>query len=98
MAINAARRWAGSLTKLQSGSSSLAGTTIPLRSCPPAITAIMEDSRPWVRLTAAVHTLAWDPDRAVGVPKDIASKPGLTRVFAAVVLDEFRAGRLSLDW
>jgi hypothetical protein len=66
-----------------------------------AISELMDDDSvsTGVRLTAASHSLGWEPERAVRVLEAIESEgPGLYRVTAKYTLKSFREGSLNMDW
>jgi hypothetical protein len=58
----------------------------------------MDDASLGVRLSAAAHSLGWDPQRASGVLEEIASGAGLHSVTAKYTLKAFREGKLNQDW
>jgi len=62
------------------------------------IAALMGDSRTGVRLTAAVHSLAWQPREALAILREIALAHGLDALEAQQVLKQYEAGTLNLDW
>jgi hypothetical protein len=51
-----------------------------------------------VRLTAATHSLAWDPERAITVLETIERASSLHAVTAKWTLRSYREGTLNLDW
>ena len=65
------------------------------------ISALRTDPNPHVRGSAAAHSLLWDPDTALEVldalEKDDSAPPDV-RVSAHYTAEEWRAGRLNLDW
>jgi uncharacterized protein DUF2019 len=64
-----------------------------------AIIAFLDDDNVAVRLMAATHCLAWEPDRARIILEAIERDgPGLYRTDAKYTLKAFREGRLNLDW
>lgn len=63
-----------------------------------AISALMDDGNPGVRLWAAAHSLFWKPDRARAVLKRLAAEGGLLGFTAEMTLREFDAGRLTFDY
>ncbi|WP_168186193.1 DUF2019 domain-containing protein [Agromyces badenianii] len=63
-----------------------------------AISGLMNDDVDAVRLTAAVHTLQWDPVAAEHVLEDIEAGPGIVGFNAKWTLREYRDGKLDLDW
>lgn len=63
-----------------------------------AISRLMADSDPYVRLWAASHSLFWKPDDARKVLEQIAACGGLLGFDAEMVLKEFDAGRLTFDY
>ncbi|AWB95813.1 hypothetical protein DCE93_09180 [Agromyces badenianii] len=63
-----------------------------------AISGLMDDDVDAVRLTAAVHTLQWDPVAAEHVLEDIEAGPGIVGFNAKWALRRYRAGKLNLDW
>ena len=63
-----------------------------------AISRLMTDPEPAVRLLAATHSLAWRGDEAVAVLEEIERGGGLTGTTAKYTLKGYRAGSLNLDW
>ena len=51
-----------------------------------------------VRLIAATHVLAFDPDAAVRVLEELEVGSGLHALSAKYTLLSYRAGKLDLDW
>jgi hypothetical protein len=65
------------------------------RSC---ITRLMNHESEAVRLLAATHSLAWEPDTATAVLEAIEHGDGPKSVDAKWTLRSYRTGRLNLDW
>ena len=66
-----------------------------------AISQLMNDPTmpAGVRLTAAAHSLGWEPETAIQVLESIERDgPGLRRVDAEHTLKAFREGTLNMDW
>ena len=64
-----------------------------------AITAMMKDANPGVRVSAASHSLAWAAGPAMAALEEMEKTgPGLYRVTAKYTLKAFREGKLNLDW
>jgi hypothetical protein len=63
-----------------------------------AIEGFLEDEEVDVRLTAAAHTLAWDPERAQAVLEEIAAGDSNHAFEAGMTLKEFRVGRLDPNY
>jgi hypothetical protein len=63
-----------------------------------AITHLLDDPVTAVRLAAATHSLAWEPERAESVLQEIEHGPGLHAVTAKWTLGSYRSGKLDLDW
>ncbi len=63
------------------------------------IAALMTDENIGVRISAASHSLAWEPEKATRVLEAIEKDgPGLYRTSARYTLKSFREGKLNLDW
>ncbi len=64
------------------------------------ISRLMSHESESVRLAAATHSLAWDPERATAVLEAMQRTPGtsLYAVDAKWTLRSFRNGTLNLDW
>jgi hypothetical protein len=63
------------------------------------ISALMTSENVGVRVSAASHSLGWDPEHAVEVLEQIERDgPGLYRTTAKYTLKSFREGRLNMDW
>jgi hypothetical protein len=62
-----------------------------------AISSLLEDPEPAVRLISATHSLPWDSERATAVLEELEQQPGLHAVSAKWTLREYRRGRLNLD-
>jgi Domain of unknown function (DUF2019) len=62
------------------------------------ITDLLGDPEESVRLLAATHSLAWQPDEAAAVLEHLAERPGLYSLDAKYTLKSFREGKLNLDW
>jgi hypothetical protein len=63
------------------------------------ISRLMGHESESVRLVAATHSLAWDPERATAVLETIERESGtLYAVDAKWTLRSFRKGTLDLDW
>jgi len=63
-----------------------------------AITGLLDDPVPAVRLAAATHSLAWRPERAETVLEELERVDSLHAVTAKWTLRSWRAGKLDLDW
>ena len=64
-----------------------------------AIAGLLDDPVTAVRLSAATHSLAWQPVEAQSVLEEIERQPsGLYAVDAKWTLRSFRQGKLNLDW
>jgi hypothetical protein len=64
-----------------------------------AITALMSDDDPFVRLSAASHSLRWSEGEARRVLEDLQThEPSMAGFSADYVLREHDAGRLSFDF
>jgi hypothetical protein len=61
------------------------------------ITDLVSSGDTGVRLMAATHVLAFDPDAGVAALEAIEAGPGLHAVSAKYTLRSFRAGTLDLD-
>jgi hypothetical protein len=65
------------------------------------ITALMNDSNPYVASTAAVHSLLWAPELAAAALETFEASettPWQVQISANYALKEWRAGTLNLDW
>jgi hypothetical protein len=62
-----------------------------------AIIGLLDDPIAAVRLSAATHALAWDPDRAQRVLEEVEKEPSLHGFTAKWTLRSYRAGKLDLD-
>lgn len=63
-----------------------------------AITSLLDDPITAVRLSAASHSLAWEPVRSTAVLEEIEQEGNLHAVTAKWTLRSFRNGKLDLDW
>ena len=63
-----------------------------------AITGLLDDPVTAVRMLAATHSLAWEPDRAAQALQEIEQESSLYAVDAKWALRSFRNGQLNLDW
>jgi Domain of unknown function (DUF2019) len=63
-----------------------------------AITGLLDDPSPPVRLMAATHSLAWAGDTAVHVLESLEHEMSVYGMDAKYTLREFRKGTLNLDW
>ncbi|SRR5258708_1426950 len=63
-----------------------------------AITGLLDDPVTAVRMLAAMHSLAWEPDRAAQALQEIEQESSLYAVDAKWTLRSFRNGKLNLDW
>lgn len=63
-----------------------------------AITAMIAHPVPTVAQWAAAHALFWDESEARAFLEDLANSSGLRAFDAMMVLQEFDAGRLRMDW
>jgi hypothetical protein len=64
-----------------------------------AITAFVADENVTVRQWSATFALGWEPESARAELERQANDPeGLTAFDAEMILEEFDAGRLDLDW
>jgi hypothetical protein len=62
------------------------------------IARLMAHESPAVRLLAATHSLAWQPEPAAETLEAIEREGGLRAVTAKWTLRSYRAGKLDLDW
>ena len=62
-----------------------------------AIVSLLDDPITAVRMTAASHSLAWEP-KAEQVLEDIEHEGNLHAVTAKWTLRSYRSGKLNLDW
>jgi len=63
-----------------------------------AIARLMTHDSEAVRLLAATHSLAWEPEVATATLDAIERAGGLPGVTANYTLRSYRAGQLNLDW
>lgn len=63
-----------------------------------AITGLLDDPVTAVRMLAATHSLAWEPDRAAQALEEIEQEPSPYAVDARWTLRSYRNGKLNLDW
>jgi hypothetical protein len=63
-----------------------------------AISSLVDDPITAVRLSAATHSLAWQPARAEAVLEEIEREDNLHAVSAKWTLRSYRNGKLDLDW
>jgi hypothetical protein len=63
-----------------------------------AITGLLDDPVTAVRVLAATHTLAWEPDRAAQALLEIEQESSPCAVDAKWTLRSYRNGKLNLDW
>jgi hypothetical protein len=63
-----------------------------------AIARLMTNDSRSVRLLAATHSLAWEPEVATATLDAIEREGGLSGVTAKYTLRSYRAGQLNLDW
>jgi len=63
-----------------------------------AITGLLEDPITAVQLSAASHSLALQPERAVAVLEELEQGGSLHAVTAKWTLRSYRNGKLDLDW
>ena len=63
-----------------------------------AISRLRTDESEAVRLLAAMHSLAWDPDAAIETLRAIEEGGGLVGVTAEYTLRSYESGTLDLDW
>ena len=63
-----------------------------------AITSLLKDPQPAVRLLAATHCLPLQLDEAVAVLEALEAGAGTYAMDAKYTLINFRTGRLNLDW
>jgi hypothetical protein len=62
------------------------------------IAALARHDRSSVRLLAATHMLAWDPEQAESILAVLEATSGLVAVSAKYTLRTYHAGGLDLDW
>ena len=65
------------------------------------ITALTDDENPYVRATAAGHSLLWAPEIAIRVLEEMEGDertPWRMQISAEYTLKEWRSGDLSFDW
>jgi hypothetical protein len=63
-----------------------------------AIASLLNDPIIAVRLAAATHSLAWEPDRAIRILEELEHESDLHAVSAKWTLRSYRSGTLDLDW
>jgi hypothetical protein len=63
-----------------------------------AITGLIDDPMTAVRVLAATHSLAWEPDRAERALREIEQESNPCAVDAEWTLRSYRSGKLNLDW
>ena len=63
-----------------------------------AITGLLDDPVTAVRVLAATHSLAWEPERAAQVLQGIEKESSVHAVDAKWTLRSYRNGKLNLDW
>jgi hypothetical protein len=63
-----------------------------------AISRLRGDESEAVRLLAATHSLAWEPDAAVETLRAIKEGGGLVSVTAKYTLRSYESGKLDLNW
>lgn len=63
-----------------------------------AIIRLLDDEELAVRLSAAIDSLEWVPERAVPILEEIEQLPNLYAIDAKYSLIAFRNGTLNLDW
>jgi Domain of unknown function (DUF2019) len=63
-----------------------------------AITGLLDDPIAAVQLSAASHSLALQPERAVAVLEELEQGASLHAVTAKWTLRSYRNGKLDLDW
>lgn len=63
-----------------------------------AITNLIDDENPTVRLWSAGYALGWSPKKAEKALEGLAEGAGLTSFSAKITLREFRSGKLKTDW
>jgi len=63
-----------------------------------AITGLLDDPMTAVRVLAATHSLAWEPDRAAQALVEIEQESSPYAVDAKWTLRSYRNGKLNLDW
>lgn len=63
-----------------------------------AITGLLDDPVTAVKMLAATHSLAWEPDRAAQALLEIEQQPGPYAVDAKWTLRSHRNSKLNLDW
>jgi hypothetical protein len=64
---------------------------------PKAISGLLDDPVTAVRVLAATHSLAWEPERATRALQEIEQGSGLYAVDANWTLRSYRMGKLNLD-
>lgn len=62
------------------------------------LVALLEHENPAVRLSAAAECLAFDDQRAIEALQLLAPEPGLIAFSAGIVLEQYWAGTLNMDW
>ena len=63
-----------------------------------AIIGLLGDPITAIQLSAATHSLAWEPARATAILEEIEQGDSLFAVDAKWTLCSFRNGKLNLDW
>ena len=63
-----------------------------------AIIELLDDPVTAVRVLAATHSLAWEPDRAARALREIEQESSPYSVDAKWTLRSYRNGKLNLDW
>lgn len=63
-----------------------------------AITGLLDDPVTAVRVLAATHSLAWEPDRAAKALQEIEQESSPYAVDAKWTLRSYRNDKLNLDW
>ena len=63
-----------------------------------AISRLRTDESVFVRLLAATHSLAWEPDEAVETLRAIEEGGGLVSVTAKYTLRSYEMGQLDFNW
>lgn len=89
-----ARRWNEHVNRMQRAQLALRSTAAGRA----AITAMIAHPVPTVAQWAAAHALFWDESVARAFLEDLANSSGIAAFDATMVLQEFDAGRLRMDW
>jgi hypothetical protein len=63
-----------------------------------AITGLLDDPVTAVRVLAATHSLAWEPDQAAQALQEIEQESSPYAADAKWTLRSYRNGKLNLDW